>query len=50
MHRSPSSRVQTRFKIGTEMKEAGLALESQGLNPRKLCYLLAVALYEFPLQ
>lgn len=50
MHRSPSSRVQTRFKICTEMKEVGLELESQGLKPSKLCYLLAVALYEFPLR
>lgn len=38
-----SSRVQT------EMEEVGLDLESQGLIPSELCYLLAVVLYKFPL-
>lgn len=32
--------MQTRFKIRTETKEGGVELESQGLNPSKLCYLL----------
>lgn len=34
--------------VQTKMEGVGLELESQGLNPSELCYLLAIALYKFP--